>query len=225
MPTIYDIDFSKVAPQMLPPDKRFTKTVTWVKILLSPLQYLRDIWFGSYRTGSNAAAWVNSTPYAKYALVKYSNKIIYESLVNNNTALPTDVNYWRVAQLNFIGLSERILYNGQKLVLEYALNKWFGTTFRQPQDQSDIYISNNTISVPSFRVGVLEQDSSIVGVSSSTEYVGTVETFNVSTNFAINCPLAVYEALDPTLINNEKIFRAFVDLYIPAGVTYSIQTY
>ena len=223
--TIYDIDFSRLAPQMLPPDKRFTRIVAWVKILLSPLQYLRDIWFGSYRTGSDATAWVNSNPYPKYALVKYSNKIIYESLVDNNTALPTDVNYWRVAQLNFIGLSERILYNGQKLVLEYALNKWFGTTFRQPPTQSDIYILNNTISVQSFRVGLTEQDSSLVGLNGSSEYVKLVEAFSVTTNFSINCPVAVYEALDPTLLNNEKIFRAFVDLYVPAGVTYSIITY
>lgn len=223
--TIYDIDFSKYAVQMLPPDKRFTRQVAWVRILLSCLQYLRDLWFGSYRTGSTAPTWVNSAPYAKYALVKYSNKIIYESLINNNSDVPTNTASWRVAQQNFIGLSERILYNGQKLVLEYAMNKWFGTTFRQPNNQSDIYISNNTIAIPSFRVGANEAGSTVVSTQSSSEFVGIDSNFTVASNFTIYCPVAVYNALDTTLINNDKIFRAFVDKYVPAGVTYTITTY
>lgn len=210
---------------MLAPDKRFRKTVAWVNVLLSPIQYLRDIWFGSYRTGSTAPTWVNTDPYPKYALVKYSNKVVYESLVDNNTAVPTDTTKWRVAQQNFIGLSERIVYNGQKLVLEYAMNKWFGTTFRQPPNISDIYITNNSLTVASFRVGLTEGVSSKVGLTGSSEFVGLSSVYTVPTNFTIHCPKAVYDALDPTLINNEKIFRAFVDLYIPSGITYSITTY
>ena len=223
--TIYDIDFNTNAVQMLPPDKRFTRQTAWVRILLSCLQYLRDLWFGSYRTGSTASTWVNTTTYAKYAQVKYSNKIIYESLINGNTDLPTNTASWRVIQPIFIGMSERILYNGQKLVLEYAMNKWFGTTFRQPNSVSDIYISNNSITIPTFRVGTLELGSSVVGTLSSSEFIGTVSSFTVSANFTIHCPVAVYNALDITLINNDKIFRAFVDKYVPAGVTYTIVTY
>jgi hypothetical protein len=68
--TIYDIDYAKFAAQMLPPDKRFTRSVAWVKILLSPLQYLRDLYFGSFRTGSTAPQWVNTSPYNKYDQVK-----------------------------------------------------------------------------------------------------------------------------------------------------------
>jgi hypothetical protein len=120
---------------------------------------------------------------------------------------------------------ERILYNGQKLTLEYAMNKWFGTTFRQPNSTSDIYISNNSITIPTFRVGTLELGSSVVGTLSSSEFIGTVSSFTVSANFTIHCPVAVYNALDITLINNDKIFRAFVDKYVPAGVTYTIITY
>lgn len=358
--TIYDIDFDQFAVQQLPPDKRFKRQVAWVRILLSVLQYLRDIWFGSYRTGSTAPTWVNSAPYAKYDLVKYSNKIIYESLIDNNSEVPTNTSAWRVAQLNFIGLSERILYNGQKIVLEWAMNKWFGTTFRQPTymgnycelrwqlqesdtpfmdgniqikvnggivvdvgspstgslfiatgatveviaptfiawsgvtdpyiqlavfDQSgelfndtkgdqtepfltytftaaafglyqahvrtnqegvvpsstgfdplnvpafplpghsDIYIGNNAIPIPAFRSGLTEDVSTYVGLNSSSEFVGNEADFTVLANFSIYCPQAVYDALDPTLINNDKIFRAFVDKYVPAGVTYTVTPY
>lgn len=222
--TIYDINFDDFAVQMLPPDKRYVRMTAWVRILLSPLQYLRDLWFGSYRTGSTAAQWTNSAPYPKYSLVKY-NKIIYESLIDNNTDLPTVVASWRVVQQNFIGLSERIYYNGQKLTLEYAMNTWFGTTFRQPPTASDIYVSNNTVTVPVFRSGGDEDSSSNVFTDRSSEFVINSYTFSVAYNFTVYCPQAVYDALDPTLINNEKIFRAFVDKYVPAGVTYTITTY
>lgn len=222
--TIYDIDFSKFAGQMLPPDKRFTRSVAWVKILLSPLQYLRDLYFGSFRTGSTAPQWVNTSPYPKYAQVKY-NKIVYESLVANNSDVPTTVATWRVVQFNFIGMSERILYTGNKLILEYAMNKWFGTVFRQPPNASDIYITTNGVPIPVFRSTGVESGSSVVYANGSVEYVINQYTFAVQFNFTINCPVAVFNALDPTLVNNEKIFRAFVDRYVPAGITYNIITY
>lgn len=222
--TIYDIDFGKFSGQMMPPDKRFVRIVAWVKILTSPLQYLRDIFFGSYRTGSTAPQWVNTSPYSKYDQVKY-NKIVYESLVDNNTDVPTTIATWRVIQINFIGMFERILYNGQALVLEYAMNKWFGTVFRQPPNQSDIYVANNSVPISVFRCGGIEQISSVVYLDRSTEFVVNQFSFAVPYNFTIYCPTSVYNALDPSLINNEKIFRAFVDKYVPAGITYNITTY
>lgn len=222
--SIYDIDYSKQRVQLLPPDKRYTKTVAWAGILLAPLNYLRNLNFGSYRTGSDAPQWVNTSPYNKYDQVKY-NKIVYESLIENNTDLPTVVGSWKVVQQNFIGLSERIYYNGQKLVLEWAMNKWFGTVFRQPPNVSDIYISNNSVPIAVFRCGGVEDISSVVYSNTSSEFVINSYTFTVAFNFTINVPTAVYNALDPTLVNNEKIFRAFVDRYVPAGVTYTIQTY
>lgn len=226
MSTIYDINFNNAAPSLLPPDKRFVKQVQWVRMLLSSLQYLRDLWFGSYRTGSIAPIWVNSAPYAKYQQVKYSvNNQIYESLINNNSDIPTVATSWQVVQTNFIGLSERILYNGQTLVLTYAMNKWFGTTFRQPNAQSDIYITNSTVPVAFFRSSSVEKASSSVSTGSSSEFVVNAYTFAPPINFTIYCPVAVYNALDPSLVNNNKIFRGFVDKYVPAGITYTITTY
>lgn len=223
MPTIYDINFNQFAVQNIPPDKRYSRMVAWVRILLSALQYLRDLWFGSYRTGSTANPWATGT-YAKYDQVKY-NKAVYESLIDGNTSNPTTVANWKVVQTNFIGLSERILYSGQKLVLEYALNKWFGTIFRQPPLQSDIYITNDPVGIAFFRSASAEDESSSVSRVGSSEYVINNYSFNVAFNFTIHVPAAVYNALDTTGLNNEKIFRAFASQYIPAGITYQIQTY
>jgi hypothetical protein len=223
MATIYDIDFEKFSVEMLPVDKRTTKTLAWVNVLLSPVQYLRDLFFGSYRTGSTAPAYAAGT-YAKYARVRY-NKIVYESLKAGNTDLPTVTASWKIVQQNFIGLSERVLYNGQKLTLEYAMNTWFGTTFRQPTSVSDIYITNNTLAISVFRVARIENNSSAVFNDTSTEFVINNYNFAVQFNFTINCPVAVYNALNAVAANREKIFRSFVDKYVPAGITYNIVTY
>jgi hypothetical protein len=221
---LYDIDFSKNVSNMLPPDKRFSRNIAWMKILTYPLQYLNYLWFRDYRTGSQAPYWSALATYGKYDQVIY-NKIVYESLIDANTSTPTTVSSWKVVQQNFIGLFERIEYNGQKLVLEYALNTWFGTTFRQPPNVSDIYVTNNSIGIPVFRVGNVEDISSSVSNQSSSEFVINAYTISIQFNIDINVPVAVYNALDPSLVNNEAIFRSFADKYIPAGLTYTIVTY
>lgn len=221
---LYDIDFSKFAVSMLPPDKRFTKTVAFIRALLSPIQWVRDLWLGEYRTGTTAFAWSNVATYQKYNRVLY-NKIVYESLINTNTSNPTITTSWMVVQSNFIGLSERILFTGQTLTLTYALNKWFGTVFRQPTGVSDIYISTNTVAAPIFRVGTTEAVSSSVSTVSSSEFVGISDAISAQINFTIFVPTAVYNALDSGMVNNNKIFRNFADKYIPAGLIYQITVY
>ena len=74
-------------------------------------------------------------------------------------APPSNTNVWEVVNNNFIGVAERDLYFNQKLTLEYALNRYFNTTFRQPNGvtmsatHSDIYISDNTFSYNTFHIG------------------------------------------------------------------------
>lgn len=131
--SIYDITYSTVAEQIAPPDKRGPFLLAWYKALLSPNQWLRDLWFGEYLSGSTAPAYSAGT-YNKYDRVIY-NKVVYESLINGNIDIPTSTNWFQV-QANFIGMSERILYTGNTLTLTYALNKWFGTTFRQPNQKN-----------------------------------------------------------------------------------------
>lgn len=222
MPTIYDIDYSKFALQMSVPDKRGPVLLQLLRMLLKPHQWNRDLWFGEYRTGTTAAGYSAGT-YAKYTRVLY-NKVVYESLIDGNTDLPTTSN-WFIVQQNFIGLSERILYNGGCLTLTYALNKWFGTVYRQPSSLSDIYITTNAVLTPIFRVGATEDQSSSSGAISSSEFVGISDAITSQINLSIFVPVAVYNALDVTMLNNDKIFRNFADRYIPAGIIYNITTY
>lgn len=221
--SIYDVDYNTVATEMLPPDKRTTGITAFVKALLTGVQYNRDLVLDSYRNGNAAALWNNVTTYAKGARVSYL-KSIYESLVGGNTDQPPSAK-WIKVQDNFIGLSERVYFNTQKIVFEWAINRWFLTTFRQPPAVSDIFVSLNAKSPGVFRVGGIEQISSVTFYNASSEYVINTFSFAVFNNITINVPVAVYNALDSLPANRDKIIRAFADLYMTAGINYNVVTY
>jgi len=222
--SVYDVDFSKVGPRLLPPDKRQPLMLSWIAAILAPLQWVANLWFKEYRTGSTALLWLSTTTYVKYQRVIY-NTIVYESLINGNTSLPTVTSAWQVVQGNFIGISERILYTGQTLTLTYALNKRLMTTFRQPPNVSDVYISNNVLTAFPFIIGATDQGSSDIFSNTSSDFIINNYSFTSRYNFNINIPVAVYNALDPIPANRATIVRAFVNQYLPAGITYNIVTY
>src|ERR1700742_3388077 len=107
MSEIYDIDYGEMGVQLLPPDKRQPAMKAWVNVLLKPIQWLRDLWLGDYRTGSSGTLWLNSTTYAKGERVVFKGSA-YESLADGNlNNLPTDITKWFIVQQNFIGVEER----------------------------------------------------------------------------------------------------------------------
>lgn len=222
---IFDINYSKVGEQLLPPDKRMPAQKAWITVLLTPIQWVRDLFLGTYRQGATYSPYVNTTSYNKYDRMIYRYSV-YENLVNGNLGNdPLDTNFWMLVQSNFIGVDERILYNGFALTLTYALNKYFGTTFRQPPNISDIYLEANAKPKAVFVVGGSENNSSTVFTKRSTEVVINGYSFSAFTNLKIWVPLAVFNALDTDPANREPIIRNFADQYIVAGVTYEVKTY
>jgi hypothetical protein len=223
--SIYDVNFKQVGLQLLPPDKRNKRTVGYLLSLLNPLQWVRDLWFGDYRTGSIGLPWLSTTTYTAGERVTFKGSA-YESLVlgnvNNN---PTDVNYWLKIQRNFIGIEERLTYTGNLLIFTYAINKYFGSHFRQPNNVSDIYVSANVKPPSVFIIGYNETGSSKVYSYESSEFVIDAYNFADYFNMSIHVPLAVYNSLDTDPLNCEKIIRNFADRYIIAGVIYKIETY
>jgi len=100
----YDFNINNAAVENLSPDKRYPNNITFLKSLLSSLQWLRDLFFGSYWDGSTVAQYSPGS-YKYLDQVRYQKKI-YSSLINDNTDLPTTSN-WLLIQDNFIGLNER----------------------------------------------------------------------------------------------------------------------
>lgn len=225
MATIYDIDYAKFGENMLPPDKRKDANNAFVKVLLSPLATIRDLFFSKYKDGANDLPEYSAlTTYAKYDLVKY-NRQVYISLADGNTAAPTDAINWRQVQDNFVGVLRRCSYAGSCIVLTYALNEFFETTFRQPPLVSDIYFQTNSKGIEVFTVGITEDESSDVYLNTSSAFVVNAYSFAEFFNFTVLIPVAVYNALDADAANREKIFRNYCDKYVPAGIIYDIQTY
>lgn len=215
---IYDIDFDQQAPELLPPDKRDDNTITLVQSLLKAVQWCRDLLFTSYKEGATADAYAAGT-YNKYEQVIFE-KAVYYSLIDNNTDDPTN-STWLKIQDNFLGVSKRVQFNGQVVVLEYALNLRFNGTFRPPGSTSlsDIYLTNIAATLSGFFVGETEEFSSAIGQTDSEDKIGLPFSYSQAYNFQINIPSALYDA------TNEQAIRDFVNLYIPVSLNYSIVEY
>lgn len=236
--SIYDITFSNQAEQNIPPDYRGEKQKSWLKALLSPLQWLRDAIFVDYRNGFSGADFNILTAYAKGVRVRYTDNSVYETILPTTAGiLPTNKDYWYKVNDVFIGLIPRMYYNSQQLLFEYILNQWFRTTFRQPTTEvneaggfylpkSDIYIIKNTVDNLAFGV---TDDVNITVLISQTESIAT-EMIGDSVNFSsihytIMIPIAVYNALATTNQQRTSIVKSQVDKYNLAGITYEITTY
>lgn len=201
---------------MLPSTLRQIKHLAWGKVLLKPLQYLRDLIFEDYANGATCGAYSNGTAYLVGDRVKYIDRAVYECVVSTLGNLPTDTYYWKKVNNNFIGVRERIRYNSQKTIFEYSINKWFQTT--------GIYVSNTGVQSNSFVMGN-------TGPYSSTLYNISRNATNVLTNgyivpsandFTIYVPSAFYNGLGNS---KENIIRSFADKYVLAGITYNITQY
>lgn len=251
--SIYDVDIANQTVLLLPPTKRKALTLQWLGIFGNKLQYLHDLVFGDYLTGNKDGQWQASTTYTYLKRVRYRDNAIYE--VNNtagvNSIIPppqdiySDTNTsgnWIKVQDNFIGLQERVKYNSQKLVFEFALNKWFNGTFRQstgwdisgnPMPISDIFISAQPVDDHSFVFGVDETDSSAIYSTDTDQLIKAVigNTYLVNSYaFSINIPTALYDATIPSdpsgkTVNKDNKVRAFADNYALGSKTYNIILY
>jgi len=246
----YSIDTGLFTNNMLPPDKRTPVMQRWVKALLSGITWLNGNALVNYPdpSGITYVVFISSSSYAPGQIVYY-RYALYQRLYSDNYTtgiLPTDTDHFVLILPVFIGLNERLCYNGTTLTLTWALNRYFNTTFRQPGSAygqtplSDIYIVNFNSGAQSFIVGAAETDSSAVAAATSSGFVINALTDDPLSDFAIYIPLTVFNTIDEipplpppgtgitgnTLISGrEKIIRAFVDKYIVAGINYSIHTY
>lgn len=180
--SLYDINFNNKAIEWLPPNKRRPKLVAFLQGLLTPMQWLRDKFLGDYRTGRISPPYNPAAIYSAGELVMYK-QIVYQSIADDNIQQPPG-NKWQVYLPSFLGVDERVLFNGHKLILEYALNKYYQTNFRQPGllgyyypastpgtptapdtehlHYSDIFTLNNASLVVGFVVGQTEPYCSTV---------------------------------------------------------------
>lgn len=190
--SIYTLDYNLFWRQMMPPLKRVARFLALGYIWMKPLQWLRDVFFNDYALALSYVDWDISNSYSIGDKVKYTDYCSYISLTNSNLGnLPTDTTNWYLISNDYVGIEPRSHYTGQKLLLEYALNKHYSTTFNQPPTLSDIYITTNSIDVFPFSVGELATDTSAAAISGvyAKDFVGTVYTYD-TISLTINVPNA-----------------------------------
>ncbi len=177
----YDCDFSLQAQRLTPITKRQDIRLGILDAISEPIQWNRDNFFDSYLEGDDSDVWDVGTNYVRYDRVNYQN-MIYECTNDILGELPTNTDYWVKVLGDFRGATERIKYNCQKIMLEWMLNKWFGTTFNQPSTllNSDFYIVDNA------RVG---------------------NTFTVYENSEIGGEYAASSVYDDTTLTGEWIYE------------------
>lgn len=221
---MYQIDYKIAIENVLVPDKRTKKTVSFNKALVSEVANNHELLFATYKEYSAVPVWTAGTFY-KNELVKYG-KSIFQSIIDGNTTEPTYSDNWRLVSDNFLGSDFRLKIRGGKLNLEYALNTWFDSTFRQPPLVSDIFLTTNPVTpITVFRVGDENFNSSTVYLDRSVEFVINSYSFDEQFNLVINVPIDKFNSLGDTDAVRDSVIKNFVNKYINAGLTYKITTY
>lgn len=226
--SIFDVNFSKLAVEILPTHKR-TDITEVTDSIVEPLNDLNII-FKWFREGNTAGQYNPATTYTFGSVLKYSRKVYLKNEVTTGyTAgiIPTNTTYFVRISESFIGIAERLMYRPDKLVLEYALNRIFETTFRQPPLVSDIYIQNVNTSDTNFGVGELDNFTSTIGETDvlSLYFISENDFVAGETDFIVYVPLAVFNALASTDVERTAILTDVIEKYRLTGYTFKIQTY
>ncbi len=223
----YECDFNLQAQRLTPITKRLDVRLGMLESISEPIQWNRDNFFDSFLEGDSAAAWDAGTNYVRYDRVNYQNRI-YECIEGNLNKFPgLFPEYWVQVVGDFRGATERIKYNGQRLMLEYILNRWFGTVFRQPStlSSSDFYIVNNTRFIPAFTVpettfrnGIYVSNSIYESAIKVKKFVKATPAYIATSNFSVYYPATSITSTTDTkyyqmtsLIEKYKVFGSTPD--------------
>lgn len=130
--SVYNYTVNLVTARLLPPLLRVAKQIAWLRVLGTPFQWNVDR-LNKFNDGDNSIDWDIATNYSIYDTVRWSDNSIYESRVSSNLGVkPTgdtlSATNWYKVQDHYIGINERVRYNGQIIVLAYALNRQFRIT-------------------------------------------------------------------------------------------------
>lgn len=225
------IDLNAFITSLLPPQLRTADNKDYVKALNVANDWL-NLNFTEYVNGTSYSEYDNLYTYSKGDRVdgtQILNGFIYESLQDGNLGNSlTDTNYWLPVVNNSVGAWERSRFCANKMTFEWALNRYFGTNFRQNllvdsyYERSDIYIDDSAGDIVSFLISDDNPTGYIPGYyyeDTSMGYITETGTFVASEQYIIWVPLDVFNRF------TEVLFRKIIDKYNYYSIKYKIQTY
>jgi hypothetical protein len=140
--SIYEIDFATQAKIFTRPKYRLPKILSFLKNLVSPLDWLRLNRLYRYKYGYYDVPRYNKlTYYNRYDLVIWTDGAVYMRFTQMDESYPDGqqpydgyaegseppLKFWIKVADSFVGSDERQFYTSQLLSLEYRFNRWFGT--------------------------------------------------------------------------------------------------
>jgi hypothetical protein len=224
----YSVDFNNLVIQLTPPLLRETKEIAWLTSLTYPIQW-DNINFTEYVYGFTGSTYSPSLTYSVGDRVLWTNNAVYESTGTSSNLSPTFSANWTKTNDLYIGAEERVRYNSQKILLEYALNRFFQvagtpdvpTGWTGSNHINQIWIENTATNTAAFIMGYTgPYSSNLVNNSLFAEtWMGNAPSGFLTTSFTVWVPLALYNQY------SNAIFRAYVDEYVLAGMQYIVLSY
>ncbi len=225
--SIFSINYSQLWEQITPPILRQPKELALGRTLIRPIQYLRDLIFDDYVTGSTYQMFDVSSAYTSDNRVIYTDRGVYENLTGSTGVYPTDTLSWRKINDSYIGATERSQYNAQKYLYEFGLNRFFQLTGITNETiyssaNTNIYIENIKASSQSFIMGGQSGlYSSDMFYTTSSEFMFNGLIAEQPFDYIIWVPDYIYTGVTC----NELIVRSFADTLNIAGMRYSVSGY
>lgn len=240
IPTIYNQNEAQITENLLPTQKRKPVWLAWMTTIANPIQWLHDLSLRDYYAGSAASTWVSGTAYAYAARVVYFDGAVYElqntSGLTSTTPPPQDTTNWLKVLDTWIGVAERVKYTGQKVMLEYLINKYFSVIspsivptlpFTGASHTTQIYIVNNSNRLGFYMGNGASPFQAYMGNGSSVfqSYLGNsyrTDSFTVYVPVAVDAAIAAKQVSG---ISAESVVRSILDNYVQAGKLYNYLTY
>lgn len=170
----YSINYSLQIGRLLPTFLRNSKIKAYAEALTMPTVkgHIYDWWyvFGL----ANYQQWTLTLETNKGDRVR-RHAAVYEQIsddpITGLDPLDNSVHFKLVID-DFRGYKQRLRHTSQVIALEYVLNQWFGTAFRQPSEgASDIFITLNEDDGLEFWIGETPDESGwIAGDATSPDY-------------------------------------------------------
>lgn len=228
------IDFDNHAVQELPENHRTPRFIAWFQGLLrGSISWLNRNFYNYCFGDSISTFWlIGSTYNINDTVVTFTG--VYISLQDSNTGnIPvSSPDYWYQISPSHIGAFERVQYNSQKIMMEFALNNFFRTIYRNPTTittgsylpLSDIYIETVTPDYTSFVVYEDDRTSPVFdnGTGAFASFDDVITPADTTYQYIVLIPTSLSVALGSSY---EQIIRGKVDLIGLFGTVYTVQTY
>lgn len=228
--SIYTYSVNYVVENLLPPILRQVKQIAWLKVIAKPLDWLSDR-LTDYIDGTDLGTkqWSSLTTYNRDSdPVIWTDSKVYQCIKDGAlgvnyapTGTANSLTYWIEVLPNWIGTKERIKYNSQIIILEYALNKIFFNVGVADQIHVETLTTIDGFVMFTTSAGSSEMytNSLYTGEFMFTEYSPT------QNNFTVWVPAALFATLGSTTQDRENSIRKVVDKYRIPGITYNVDTF